>query len=328
MFLNYINNFRGVAILFILTGHCMDAFDWHDMPIIYNTLRFFLKNGTVLFVFISGFLFQHLSHKYKLTSYLSNKAKNVILPYIIVSAPAILYFTCITHRADMPDDFYNSPIAMQIFLFYIKGSHITAFWFIPMITIYYIISPLLVKLDKTGFFYYFLPIFILVSLFVPRTNNVLINFVHFFSVYVFGMFCSRYRARVLEISDKYFLWIVLIYCLLFLMKISDYFNFPINYMSKMILCMLIISLLYRYESKIQDKGNYLAAISFGLYFIHSYVLQTLRYLLSGQWGGLIPFEASVFLLILLCTAVVAISASIITVIQKIFGKSSRQIIGC
>jgi len=331
MFLNYINNFRGIAILFILSGHCMDAFNWHNKALTYHILSFFIKNGTVLFMFIGGFLFQHLSHKYKIAAYLSSKAKNIILPYIIVSIPAIVYFTFITHRADLSDGFYNNPIAVQILSFYITGDHITAFWFIPMITLYYLISPLLIRLDKSRFFYYFIPLFTLISMFFPRSDNVLIKFILFFPVYVFGMFCSRYKIRVLEMSDKYFLWILLAYFIAFMFKISDfYFDWDSNYANlprQLILCVLMITLLYKYENIIKDKGKYLASISFGLYFIHSYVIQMLRYLLSDKSGGLIPFNASIFVLILFCTVVIAISGSVIAIIQKIFGKSSRYIIG-
>ncbi len=332
MFLNYINNFRGIAILFILMGHCMDAFAWHHNELTYDILKFFIKNGTVLFVFISGFLFQHLSHKYQVRTYLLTKAKNVILPYIIVSLPAIIYFTCICHREDMPDDFYDHSIIAQILLFYITGRHITAFWFIPMISLYYFISPILLRLDKTRFFYYLLPIFIAVSVFVPRTGNVLINFIHFFSIYVFGMFFSRYKTIISDIANRYVLWTLLFYFILFLLNIYDfYFDWEgdyLNFMSKITLCVLIISLLYKYENRIRDKGKYLASVSFGLYFIHSYVIQALRYFLSGQWGGLISPNGSVFLLVLFCTTVIAISVLLIEIIKKIFGKSSRQIIGC
>jgi len=334
MFLNYINNFRGIAILFILSGHCMDAFNWHNKTLTHHILSFFIKNGTVLFMFIGGFLFQHLSHKYRIKNYLSSKAKNIILPYIIVSIPAIVYFTVITHRSDLADDFYNHPIVMQILSFYITGDHITAFWFIPMITLYYFISPLLIRLDQSRYFYYFIPLFIIISIFFPRSDDVLIKFILFFPVYVFGMFCSRYKTRVLEISDKYFLWILLVYFITFLLTISDFyfdFDWDSNYANlprQLILCVLMISLLYKYENIIKDKGKYLASISFGLYFIHSYVIQVLRYLLSGKSGDVIFSNASIILLILFCTLVIAISGSVIAIIQKIFGKSSRYIIGC
>ena len=41
--------------------------------------------GTALFIFISGFLFQHLSKKFEYKNYLSKKWTNVILPYLFIT---------------------------------------------------------------------------------------------------------------------------------------------------------------------------------------------------------------------------------------------------
>ncbi len=60
-FLPYLHNFRGIAILYIVAFHCWSSFGWgsHDLEKqVWNSL---IVYGTVLFVFIAGFLFQHLS---------------------------------------------------------------------------------------------------------------------------------------------------------------------------------------------------------------------------------------------------------------------------
>ena len=49
------------------------------------------SGGTALFIFISGFLFQHLSGKYEFKNYMSKKWTNVILPYLWTAIPGILF---------------------------------------------------------------------------------------------------------------------------------------------------------------------------------------------------------------------------------------------
>ena len=55
-FLNYINVFRGLAILLIIMGHTMQFGADGTLSHIINTE--IVCGGTALFIFISGFLFQ------------------------------------------------------------------------------------------------------------------------------------------------------------------------------------------------------------------------------------------------------------------------------
>ena len=74
--LNYINVFRGLAILLIVAGHTMQfgtKGTW-----INDTAFEILTGGTALFIFISGFLFQHLSDKFEYKIYLKKKWINVV----------------------------------------------------------------------------------------------------------------------------------------------------------------------------------------------------------------------------------------------------------
>ncbi|HBR2839426.1 TPA: acyltransferase family protein [Klebsiella pneumoniae] len=91
--LNYIHSIRGIAAFFIVLIHCnifmskegmLNAFFYH-----------FLTEWTAIFLLISGFLFQFLLPKYEFSSFMKKKITNVILPYIIVSIPAILIYLVI-----------------------------------------------------------------------------------------------------------------------------------------------------------------------------------------------------------------------------------------
>lgn len=194
-YLNYINNFRGIAIIWIVAGHCLDAFDWSANDYFFRYLKFFMSNGSLLFIFISGYLFQHLTPKYQVKNYMVNKSKNVLLPYFICSLPAIILFSFFVQQPRTEWISQFSPM-VKFTLYLLTGSHLAPFWFIPMITMFFIISPLLVKLDRAKMFYYFIPLFILISCMIGRSASPLQSFVHYFSTFVFGMFCSKYKDHI------------------------------------------------------------------------------------------------------------------------------------
>ena len=143
----------------------------------------------VLFVFIAGYLFQHLSNRFDIKKYYLSKLQNVVIPYLIISIPAILFYITVEQKNTVWPSFYAEPAWLQMIYFYITGLHLSPMWFIPMIIMFYLLAPVLVKADKTRYFYCLLPFFLLVSFSVERglTHH---NFMHFFSIYILGMFLS------------------------------------------------------------------------------------------------------------------------------------------
>lgn len=331
MFLNYIHNLRAVAILLIVAGHCLDAFRWSQEPLI-SLLGFIYKNGTVLFVFISGFLFQHLSHRFSYRTYLVTKLKYIILPYLLISIPAVAYFTIFHHRPDLPDSFYTQSIVWQIVDFYFTGSHMTAFWFIPMISVFYGLSPLLLKLDADGRWYYLCPFFVVVSILVPRGGTTIVNFVHFFSVYVLGMWFSRNNEWLIpRLARQVWVLLALYAASLVVWAVGRNISEPfcaLSYFSKVILCLLLLSLTYRYDRFISDRGDFLASISFGIFFTHSYAIQGMRYLLGRSPMAMLPFEGCVLYHLLLFLIVVSLCSLAIALVRTVAGQYSRNVIGC
>ena len=138
--LNYINVFRGLAILLILAGHTMQI---GSNGSLLKSITFEVwAGGTALFIFISGFLFQHLSAKFEYKNYLQKKWKNVIIPYILTAVPGIILCFCMPIEYGNPFDGLN-PVA-QIGVFLTTGRvHNVPTWFIPMIVIFFLLSYLL-----------------------------------------------------------------------------------------------------------------------------------------------------------------------------------------
>lgn len=323
-FLNYMHNFRGIAIVFIVAGHCISAFDWEKNFLLSIVLRIFIQNGTVLFVFIAGFLFQHLSYKYDFKTYMRSKWNNVLLPYIILSVPAIVKAVFIVNNKG----FYEYPKIFQIFLFYITGRHLGPLWFIPMIALYYIISPILIKSDRSNVIYYLLPLWLIISSIIPRNDlSVPQCFVHFFSVYVGGMFCSKYKEQVLNFIEKYFVSILILFTAILALDVYMAYVgsrlMVLNLWSKLILCLILMGALYRYDGVVKERFKYLAEISFGIYFIHSYVISVFSKIIPDHSisGNLIFYS-------LYASSAIAFTSLLLAIAKKVLGGRSRSIVGC
>ena len=292
--LNYINVFRGLAILLIIMGHTMQFGDPSTLSNIINCEM--ICGGTALFIFISGFLFQHLAYKFEYKNYLSKKWTNVVMPYLITAIPGILF--CIFCPIAYKNSFYGLSLYIQIpALLTIGRVHNIPTWFIPMIIIFFIFSALFLFLEKKNILYKLLPLLLLLTLFLPRgvaeyestlglsyaakyivyVKYILCNFVHFLSLYVFGMYCSANKAIMDKFYDKRF-WIwgaMLITAGLYIwaMYKFQYSNYTV---SKIFLTMLVLAYLKHYDEfilshkKTNKTLDFIAKYSFGLFFVHWY----------------------------------------------------------
>ncbi len=292
--LNYINVFRGLAILLIVAGHTMQIGAKGSLV---NSISFeVFAGGTALFIFISGFLFQHLSYKFEYKNYMSKKWKNVIIPYMITAIPGIIL--CFTLPLLYGNPFAGLNPLAQIGIFLTVGRvHNVPVWFIPMIVIFFILSWVLLYLERKNILYKLLPVLFLITIFIPRLDiepeyvanldylhkyfeyikYVLSGFVHFSSMYVFGMFLSKYKEKIDFFYDKRLLFI----CLMLITAVFDvYINSKYGIVngtvSKIFLTVLVLGYLKHYDDliKAHEKINNLldifAKYSFGLFFVHWY----------------------------------------------------------
>lgn len=292
--LNYINVYRGLAILLIVAGHTMQA--GSSGSVLRCSLYEILTGGTALFIFISGFLFQHLSSKFEYKTYLKKKWTNVVMPYIITAIPGIILCFTMPHEYGNPFDGLN-PLA-QIGVFLTTGRvHNVPTWYIPMIIIYFFLADIFLKLEKRGVLYKFLPVLLAITLFIPRfdiepeylngmsyfqmyveyVKYFLNGFIHFASLYVLGMYFSAYKEKI-DLCYKY-RW-ALTTLMLVTSVVDIYLNLHYSIVngtiSKIFLTLLVLGYLKYYDEGIKknDKLNkgldFIAKYSFGLFFVHWY----------------------------------------------------------
>ena len=292
--LNYINVFRGLAILLIIMGHTMQFGDPSTLSNIINCEM--ICGGTALFIFISGFLFQHLAYKFEYKNYLSKKWTNVVMPYLITAIPGILF--CIFCPIAYKNSFYGLSLYIQIpALLTIGRVHNIPTWFIPMIIIFFIFSALFLFLEKKNILYKLLPLLLLLTLFLTRgvaeyesticlsyaakyifyVKYILCNFVHFLSLYVFGMYCSANKPIMDKFYDKRFwIWAAMLITAgldIWAMYKFQYSNYTV---SKIFLTMIVLGYLKHYDEfilshkKTNKTLDFIAKYSFGLFFVHWY----------------------------------------------------------
>lgn len=330
-FLNYINSFRGIAILYIVFGHCISAFDWSNDMSVRNAMVLSFTNGTVLFVFIAGYLFQYLSYKYKYGNYMKSKLFNVGMPYLIMSIPGILYYTLVAQRPGM--EYLNDwPWILRVIQFYLVGAQLVPFWFIPMIFIHYILSPVYIVGDRNNYLYYCLPAFFILSLFVWRGGPYqLQSYLHYAFVYFFGMFACKFRERLNPylVQGKTILGLGCI--ILMLIWVELHFG-PgtisakrVNFLERSLLCLFYLGVLSRYDYIIGKKFDLFASLSFGIFFVHSYLISGIKRIqvewVGDLWGGSIPG------LLVFMTAIVLLSMGFVLSVKKVAGRHSRKICG-
>src|SRR5687767_2534163 len=206
-FFTYIHNLRGLAILFVIIVHprALNP-EWLSHPGVNKFFDTFFDpsegNGTVLFLFIGGFLFQHITHKqFDFVKYIEQKFKVIMLPYILISIPLIIIrINTDFESLSLPAGFEDRSLLYQFFYYLITGAHMPPFWFIATIVLFYLTAPLLHALDNRFFYKYIFPLVLLSCFFTYRPEhnaNPFLSYLHFIPIYIAGMWASYHKEKLL-----------------------------------------------------------------------------------------------------------------------------------
>lgn len=331
-FLNDIHYFRGLSIVLIASSHLL----FTDVnSIFYKVVSAVFLNSTMFFAFISGFLFQYLLKSYKYPDYLKRKFFFVILPYILISIPAIVLrfktgpsYLALLNNPNL--DSYNS--WQQIIYYYLTGAHQLPLWYLPMVTIFFFLAPLFKYLDDHPKLYWSLPFCFIITLLLPRgdlsqLNNIPRMFGHFLFIYIFGMFVSRYKPLVQRFTRRNLtLIIILLSCFFFLSIFDGFYRHQIIFIQKCLAILVVLFFLQSVKGKTLKAGfNQLAITSFGIYFIHFYVIQAFRKISS--YFGFSEYPANQLIWFFQLILVLIVSYIFVVLTRSIFKKSSRYLIG-
>lgn len=350
-YLTYIHNLRGLAILFVVIVHARALTpEWLSHPEVNKFFDTFFDpsegNGTVLFLFIGGFLFQHITHKdFDFPKYIEQKFKVIILPYLIISVPLIIIRINTNFESlSLPDDFDDRSVLYQFFHYLITGSHMPPFWFIATIVLFYLTAPLLHALDTPKFYNYVFPFVFLVCLFTYRPDhnaNPLMAYVHYIPIYILGMWASFNKEKILMYSSDLLYILIGVYLAITILDLSGFITlsrdisfenvlydgvlaFNIYIFKAVVLCFMLMLLLYQVRDKQMTVLEVLGNYSFGIFFVH-YVFISISRKVYEAMGITIDFSVPAYLAYF---AFVLLS-SVITVyfIKKLAGSRSRYFIG-
>ena len=347
---NSVHLLRGITIFIIVTCHCYGKFHITDIP---NTINigksyfFFFSeltfNWTVAFVLISGFLFQHLSDRYQMKKYFLSKFKNVILPYTFVT----LILFLIIYRNNL--SLSNLGIETEHFLdVWFKGSISWPLWYIPMITVIFIFSPLFFYLSKRNLLVLCILSFILITMSPRPANNLdlIATFCYFAPVYIIGMAIRQYYVKLMTLVNKnvfsilIFTFFILIFTLaIYQIKNGFHASSTIIVTPTRILFFILILYFLDFVNRKDIRGkvysffSYLANISFPIFFIHDFIAHHLFFNViypNNIFKELVYNQSGYFLLFIgLIYTLIVLFLSIITVelVKRIAGNKSRYFIG-
>jgi surface polysaccharide O-acyltransferase-like enzyme len=343
-----IHRLRGVAILLIVAAHCVTFFQWNSHPIGLSLVMDMFDNSTLIFMFISGYLFHHTSAHYQYKNYLRSKVFNVLMPYVIAAAPGMLYmlFTRAPSAPDAPADLSLLGRAADLLLY--GGSQVNyALWFIPVICIYYLASPLLVQLARRPAMYAVLFVLLPLSVVMHRPtythgHNLLLA-VYFLSAYLGGMFCSQYHDRIVPLLDRHFRLL----CVVTVALVAGHVAFSTHhgkygvqsmqslltldrpdglidwlFVQKVLITLSLWALIRRFATTRMAFLDHLADASFTIYFLHLYVIYCVVWLTQQR-----AIEVSLPAFALLLVAAVAVPTLIAWGARRLSPQWSRSLVG-
>lgn len=331
-----LENLRGLAIIFVTLSH-VSTYD--SLGVLGDYLFFIVRDATAWFIFISGYLFNYLEGtKFDYKVYLSKKVKYVLLPYLILSIPAIaagLFFQR-HHILDL------ETLPYSLWSLVVGGSVIVPMWFIPMILLFFLCSPLFHKIGRHRLQYLAALLGLGVSLFTVRpvdNLNPFLSFVHFSGFYLLGISFSTYYERISHFAKTSRAKILIVAAMFAfvcssVMLLGSHSEQPMgfrdgigvfNYSIFGKLCLLIVVFLLfeRYMNKRNWGLGWMAQISFGLFFLQGFFMVVFQKAIQS-------FPAVPPVLMVISEVVFVLGGSVIAVVilKKIFGNRSRYVIGC
>jgi surface polysaccharide O-acyltransferase-like enzyme len=355
MYVNSLNYFRGISIIFIVFGHCLGLADFTSNSIIGDAIQNLTLGGTSFFVFISGFLFHHIFYKkYDFKKFMIKKTKYVLVPYLILSTIPIAYLLikiCVGSilSSNTLSIQYDKLLAFPIFRHYFTGigGSFIGYWYIPFIMIVFVMSSTFVRFIKLrlkpqiiiALFLLICSVFIHKALEGEEYNmlSVFQNVFYFLPIYLLGIISSEKKDILyskIKGKEFYILCIALSLAVIqaYIGELGNYHKDPFTFggidlmiIQKILLCLFFMIFLNRFENYKLRFLEIIAANSFGVFFTHGIVIAFIQVL-----KGKLDFSFTSNSFITYCmVAFLVIFLSLITTlfIKRIFPNYSRYLVG-
>lgn len=348
MHIRSLTYFRALAILFIVGGHFMREVDFMHPRLDILLWRNFVEGGTTFFVFISGFLFHRVfAPRFDYTRFMRGKLRNVLLPYVILSVPAIAIFFTLTPHAW--EAFFGAPRGeglwaghlRPILQLLITGRHAIAYWYVPFAILLFLCAPLHMRFIRLGLRWQIAitATLLLAALLLQKPSldlNKLHALAYYTPVYLIGIMTSLHWEQMRPLLARRWplLFGIVIALVLAAALDGSYGNYirrahtpllalDLMMAQKIVLTFAILGLLTRLERYNLPALNEIAERSFGIFFLHPILIVLLATSgvlpdLGWDWANYLLWFAAVFG----GSYVIAGGA------RSVLGPRSRLILGC
>ncbi len=342
MFYRHIHSFRAIAIAGVVAEFCLSSVTWNDKHLAVYAIGSLVAGSGIWFAFIAGFLFQHLSPRFEISRYYGRKIRNVIVPYLIMSIPALIVVTGVSQLSSMPAAFYDVPVWKQVVLLLATGKQLEPFWFVPALALLYVAAPLFIRVDRARWPYLLLVPAIAASMILGRDGfqdlmgggllwAPVSAAVYLLAPYMVGMFCSRHHERILRMSAEEVNLLFAMAAVAYALNVH-YLNssdaHAALFVFKLVSSPLLVYATYRMSGRVAGKLAPIATYSFGIYLLHGYVIDMSKFAASNSVVGTVLGHGGAVVHALLTAIVILGCYWILTTAKQILGPSSRMVTGC
>lgn len=343
-----VDGIRALAIILVVLQHSLSLFNYENLKgsVVYTLVGNLAYNSTLYLVLISGFIFQHLSYKFHQVKFIESKIKNVICPYVFITFVSILCLSQLQFVNFIPATYDGSSVFSFLAERLLHGTATYQLWFIPMIAVIFLCSPIFILLSKINLAVYGFVAFLWMLLYIRPENSydLVGDLVYFIPAYLLGMALCQNKDAIIAMSvrDVIILLLTVFFVSVYgtFAQIFGYYffmhGFWTNTLSKILLFVCAINLLAKIEysmpAMLKKVTQWVAKISFTLYFLHTLILiklldvingnPTFDQLLNTNKGWLASGIA-----IILCFLTIGVCGLIRHLVGRLVGNKSKYLIG-
>lgn len=339
--LQYLDDFRTLAILQIVLLHVVRTYLIRGMEerapetnILFAMNDALFHNATLYFTLISGMLYVRLVTGRSLRRFFEGRVTSVILPYVVVTA----FLTLAAGGGALQG------LPGQVVTNILLGEAFYTLWYVPVIIVLYLVSPMLLFLVRQPASAPLVVILVLLPLIFARTGTevTLSTVIYFGGAYVLGLLIGldldRWLGRFERWQETLLVTVLITTAMIIYFYVSDIrFVGALDlregafYVQKLALAALFLVWLRRAEptrpSRIGALSGATAAMSFGIYFLHAPVIRQFVYAFGPFGPGPEPGWMAAVHIVFLFIATMALCVAIISGVRFVFGRYSKWVIG-
>lgn len=347
-FIPHLHAFRGFAIVTIVAAHSWSLLlfsgQFAEMPAkntVFAVAETLFHGSTLYFALISGLLFSLVLRAKGWSAFFKSKVFNVLMPYAVVSLFFLgAFWPMYLQYFESEGMSTNFVVAYASGL--LKGTIMLPFWYIPILTILYALTPAVDALLRSTRPAWLAVALVLLPLVVSRTTypNLLSaqTVVFFLGAYTLGMLAgTRYRKFLAAIGDYLLpLGVAAVGCslvvlLLFLNEYEPEGLYSVLqtlvYIQKLAISALVLYAFSQREAGLPKILFVLGTYAFAIYFLHFFmvnaVAQGVLFLSKDNVNAWTATAGGLFMLI----AGTALSLLFSWLLKRLFRSKSRMIIG-